>query len=70
MFNSLVLKEEKYQDKVPSRRRHVAHNFYPMVDYHFKLEEGVANENLNEFCDGENFFLRLLKLLCEFAHQE
>ena len=70
LFNVSVLKEEKYQVKVPSRWRHVAHDFYPMVDYHFKVEEGVANENLNEFCDGGNGFLRLLKLLYEFTQQE
>ena len=45
-------------------------DFSPMIDYHFKVEEGVANENLNEFCDGGNSFLHLLKLLCEFTHQE
>ena len=41
-----------------------------MVDYHFKVEEGVTKEKYNEFCDGSNYFLRPPKLLCEFLRQD
>ena len=44
--------------------------FSLMVDYHFKVEEGVTKEKYNEFCDGSNYFLRPPKLLCEFLRQD
>ena len=40
-----------------------------MVDYHFKVEEGVMKAKLNYFCGGRNYFLYIPKLLHEFGQQ-
>ena len=45
-------------------------DFSPMIDYHFKVEEGVTKEKVNEFCDDRNDLLHLPKLLREFAQQD
>ena len=40
-----------------------------MVNYHFKVEEGLTKAKLDEFCDGRNYFLHLTNLLHEFLQQ-
>ena len=36
----------------------MSNEFYNMVDYNFKLEEGVTKEKINDFCDGRDNLLR------------
>ena len=40
-----------------------------MIEYHFKVEEGVTKEKLYKFFDGRNYFLHLPNLMNEFMWQ-
>ena len=45
----------------------MVHEFYPVVYYNFKMEEGFTKEKLNEFFDDSNDFLCLPNILPKLA---